>query len=475
MVAPTLSDMPERQREMHAARHMSDFEALMWNLDKDPRLSSTIGNLSILDGPIDMDRFRRRLERAVFLVPRLHQRVVPGFGRLAPPSWHTDPDLDVDHHLRWISLGGDATRRQLYETVVQLMSDPFNRSRPLWEFVVIDGLAGGRSAMLQKLHHTLTDGKGGLRISEQFVDFERDAPEHDPVPAPDGDPIDSNLLTTVSDTMTHVARRGLGAARRSLDDVSASIRNPSEVVRFGREGVAVAGSAIRQVRPDHRQCSPLWHSRSLRRWFGTIDFPLDEARRVAKAFDVSINDVFVAGAAGGASRYHLDRGIEVEELRMAMPISTRRDTSAGGNMFGLSQTLVPTGDMPVADRLVEVGQRLSRTKDEAVVGAAEGLAGLVNLLPTSVVVRSGFRLAASVDFVTSNLRAAPVDLFIGGALMEGNYPLGPLSGTAFNLTTMSYRGVLDMGLVVDAGAIAEPEELRRAIELEYAALAEASA
>ena len=72
-------------------------------------------------------------------------------------------------------------------------------------------------------------------------------------------------------------------------------------------------------------------------------------------------------------------------------------------------------------------------------------------------------MAASVDFVTSNLRAAPVDVYMGGALMEANYPIGPLSSTAFNLTTMSYRGVLDMGLVIDAGAIAEPKRLHRAI------------
>src|SRR6478609_11005816 len=172
--------MADREREIHAARHMSDFEALMWNLDKDPRLSSTMGNLSILDRPIDLDRFRSRLARAAAVVPRLHQRVVPGFGRLAPPRWQADPNFDLDHHLRWISLGGDGSRRLLHEVVTQLISDPFDRSRPLWEFVVIDGLADGRAAMLQKLHHTLMDGMGGLRISEQFVDFERDAPEPPP-------------------------------------------------------------------------------------------------------------------------------------------------------------------------------------------------------------------------------------------------------------------------------------------------------
>jgi WS/DGAT/MGAT family acyltransferase len=465
------------EREMHASRHMSDFEALMWNLDKDPRLSSTMGNLTILEGPVDFERLRRRMARAVALVPRLRQRVVPGFGRLAPPSWETDADFDLDHHVRWMSLGGNASRRQLHEVTIQLLLDPFDRSRPLWEFVVIDGLAGGRSAMVQKLHHTLMDGESSLRISEQFIDFDPDAPEPEAVDFPDeeaADRGDRTLVSTLTDTATHVGRRGLGAAHRTIGDVATSVRHPTEGVRLGREAVDVAASTLRQARLDQQQCSPLWHARSLRRWFDTIDLELDEARRIAKTHDVSINDVFVAGAAGGAGRYHLEMGSPTEGLRMAMPISTRQDRSVGGNMFGLSQTVVPTGDMPAIERLARVSELLGRAKAEAVVGAVDGVAGLVNLLPTSVVIRTGFRLAASVDFTTSNLRAAPVDLFIAGALMEGNYPLGPLSGTAFNLTTMSYRGTLNMGLVVDAGAVAEPDLLRDCIEREYAALAAAS-
>ena len=456
---------------------MSDFEALMWNLDKDPRLSSTMGNLTILEQPVDFERLRRRMARAVALVPRLRQRVVPGFGRLAPPSWETDADFDLDHHVRWMSLGGNATRRQLHEVTIQLLLDPFDRSRPLWEFVAIDGLANGRAAMVQKLHHTLMDGESSLRISEQFIDFDPDAPEPEALDFPCGEAADRGdrtLVSTLADTATHIGRRGLGAAHRAIGDVATSVRHPSEGVRLGREAVDVTASTLRQARLDQQQCSPLWHARSLRRWFDTIDLELDEARRIAKANDVSINDVFVAGAAGGAGRYHVEMGSPTDGLRMAMPISTRNDRSAGGNMFGLSQTVVPTGDMSATERLARVSQLLHRTKSEAVVGAVDGVAGLVNLLPTSVVIRTGFRLAASVDFTTSNLRAAPVDLFIAGALIEGNYPLGPLGGTAFNLTTMSYRGTLNMGLVVDAGAIAEPDLLRDCIEREYAALAAAS-
>lgn len=441
----------------------------MWNLDKDPRLSSTIANLTMLDRPIDLDRFRRRLHRAAAIVPRLHQRVVPGFGRLAPPSWQTDEQFDIDHHLRWISLGGAGTIEQLHETVTQIVNDPFDRTRPLWEFTVIDGLADGRSAMLQKLHHTLMDGEGSLRISEQFVDFERDAAEPAPVDIeePSGAPRSTDLWSSVSASVGHLTRRSLGAARRGLGEAAGSVTDPVGAARHGKEQIHTTMSTLGQARIDHRQLSPLWTARSLRRWFGTLDLPLDDVRRLAKAHGVSVNDVFVSGATGGAGRYHAAMGSPTSELRMAMPISTRRDGSAGGNMFGLSQSIVPTGAMTAIERLTAVSKVLTVTKSERTAVGMDGVAGLVNMLPTSVVVRAGFRLAASVDFVTSNLRAAPVDVFMGGALMEANYPMGPLSGTAFNLTTMSYRGVLNMGLVVDAGAIAEPGLLREQIAAEF--------
>ena len=156
--------------------HMTDFEALMWNLEKDPRLSANVANLSMLDRPPDMDAFRSTLERASIVFPRLRQHVSPVFGRAAPPRWRYDPDFDIDRHLKRVSLGGTGTRRELHQLATSLFGDPFDRTRPLWEFVVIDGLRDGRSAMLQRLHHTMTDGEGGLRLSLEFLDFERDAP-----------------------------------------------------------------------------------------------------------------------------------------------------------------------------------------------------------------------------------------------------------------------------------------------------------
>jgi diacylglycerol O-acyltransferase len=153
-----------------------------------------------------------------------------------------------------------------------------------------------------------------------------------------------------------------------------------------------------------------------------------------------------------------------------MPVSTRHDRSAGGNAFSPTQTLVPTGEMAITERFELIHHALTAVKTERVIDALEGAANAAAMLPSAALVRTGQHLAGSVDFVCSNVRAAPFDLFIGGAFMEANYPLGPLAGTAFNLTTMSYRGWLFLGLVTDPAAVQHPEELLSELDAAYAAL-----
>jgi len=143
---------------------MSGFESLMWELERDPQLSSAFANLTMFDRPPDRGAFTTRMGRATVAVPRLRQRVVATHNPLGHPAWVEDPDFDLDHHLRWVDLGGAADERELYDLAATLMRQPFDRERPLWEFVTIEGLADGRAAMLQRLHHTITDGEGGIRL-----------------------------------------------------------------------------------------------------------------------------------------------------------------------------------------------------------------------------------------------------------------------------------------------------------------------
>lgn len=465
-------------------QRMSELEALLWTLEKDPHLDSTFANLTLLDRVPDLERFRRRMAHAATVVPRLRQRVGPGIGRLVPPEWRDDHDLDLDHHVRIIALPAPGTRRQLLDLVVQLAAEPLDRARPLWRFTVIAGIGvgvgvdgteglpeGTVAALVQQVHHTLSDGEGGVRMSGAFLDLERDAPEPAPVEAVVGDGAgDDTPLGLLAGAGTHLARRGIGIVERLAAEATTLARHPDQLTAAGTATAAAVSSLARQglVRDPAR--SPLWTKRTLRRRLELLRMPLEDTKRAAKALGGTVNDLFVTGAAGGAGRYHAARGEAVDELRMAMPVSTRTDRSAAGNAFTPTRVLVPCAITDPAERFAAVQARLAATKGERAIGLVAGLAGVANLAPTAVLVRAARAQAATVDFTTSNLRGAPFPLYVAGARMLANHPLGPLAGTAWNLTTISVDGSLDMGLNVDAGAVEDPEALRSDLDAAFTEL-----
>ncbi len=453
------------------ARHLTDVEALMWTLDADPHLSSAFANVTLFDRPPDRERLRARMASAVRAVPRLRRKVEGGLAGLAPPRWVDDPDLDLDVHLRHERLDEPGDLRQLLDRATQIASAPFPRDRPLWEFVVVDGLADGRGAMVQKLHHTITDGEGGVRMSVEFVDFERDPPPRaddelgDPLDALDPGPVRTPVEVAV-DSIAELTRTPRDLVRQAVGGATDLVSDPTRLVALPGDAAATARSLARQIGVSGEALSPLWRERTLERRLELLRVPLDEAKAAATALGGSVNDLFVAGAAGGAGAYHRALDVPVEELRMAMPVSTRSDRSAGGNAFAPTRVRVPVDEDP-RQRFREIHQRLGVTKEERAVGLAGAVAGLGNLLPPPVLVRLVRQQTATVDFTTSNVRGAPFALYIAGAEVLANHPIGPLAGTAWNLTTMSVNGNLDMGLHVDTGAVAEPVLLRTCVEAAF--------
>lgn len=460
--------------------HLSDVEALMWTLDADPRLSSTFANITLLDQPADVERFRARMERALVAVPRLRRRVQPGLAGLGNPRWVEDPDIDLDQHVRHVVIDPPGDERQLLDLAAKIAGTPFPRDRPLWEFVVVDGLADGRGAMIQKLHHSITDGQGGIRMSVQFIDFERDPGPLEPV-TDGGDegreeaaPPSASAATmeAVTATLAELTRTPRSLVRQAIEGATAVAADPTRLAAVPGDASAIARSLARQVGVTGDALSPLWRTRTLGRHLDLLRIPLDQAKAAATALGGSVNDLFVAGAAGGAGAYHRAHDVPVEELRMAMPVSTRSKAegrTSAGNAFAPTRVRVPVDPDP-RRRFTEINQRLSVTKSERAVGLAAAVAGLGNLLPPPVLTRLVRQQTATVDFTTSNVRGAPFPLYIAGGRIVGNHPIGPIGGTAWNLTTISVDGSLDMGLHVDTGAVEDTDLLRTSIESSFAEL-----
>lgn len=483
--------MTARERELRFETKMSDAEALMWTIEKDPWLNPSGAMLTILDRPLDFDAFRVRINNAAAEIPRMRERVVPGFGRLAPPTWATDPEFDLDYHLRRISLPAPATERQLYDLATRLYEDPYDRTRPLWMFVVIEGLEGGRAALFSKMHHTVTDGIGAMRLSERYLEFSIDEPVPEPIDlgaviAASVDTGDDGNVDAVSPgetllrSLEHVAKRQAGIAKRAIGEVATWTGDPQQARDLAEEAVATARATAAQVRADDDGDipigSPLWTGRSRRRHLESISLSLDDVKATGKALGGSVNDVFVTGITIGAIEYHRARGAKLAGLNASFVVSTRQDSAIGGNSF--TPTLVPlpgTFRSPkkllatIRDRMAERREGVGRGG-----GAMGALAGLANLLPTSVLTQVARSQAARLDFATSNLRGAPIPTYMSGALVERMIIMGPVAGTAMNITTMSYAGDLNIGLFIDPAAVDDPADLRECIEAGYRRLFEAA-
>ncbi len=470
-----------RQREQRFERRMTDAEALMWNVEKDPWLNPNGGTLVLLDRPPDLDHFRAQLAATVATVPRLRERVVAGVGRLSPPVWRPDPEFDLDYHIREVALPGPGSERQLLDLVGAIYQDPYDRTRPLWMFHIFTGLKGGRAALVWKIHHAVADGIGAGRLAESYLQPTRKPPT----------PPDVDLETIIADavaedaeehgspsfpeavlgTITHTARRQAGIARRALGEMAMLGADPLRV-RDAAEGVA---RTVRQVRGQvgggaapEGSGSPLWRQRSRRRHLEVLSLPLDQALAAAKGLGGSLNDWFVTGVVNGAIAYHDERGVPLRTLNTSFVVSTRTDRAIGGNSFTPSRLSVPAGPMDARQRFTEISDKMRVNRSQVSgQGLMAGLAGVANLLPTSMVTGVARSQAARMDFATSNLRGARVPLYISGAEVQANYPFGPLAGTAFNLTTMSYAGQLGMGLFIDPVAVDDPAGLRDHLHAAY--------
>ena len=477
-----------KERDVDLPDRMSEHEALMWNIEKDPWLNPSGASLTLLDQPVDMDRFRRQLKYGISRMPRLYQRVVPGLGRLSTPAWVPDAEFDFDYHVREVELPAPGTDRQLLDLAATLYEEPLDRTRPLWRFVSIRGLSEGRGAVWALTHHAIADGVGQLRMAELYQQMSRDqaAPEDVDLDAildeaversgakEAGGDLATSLASTTTRTLSHLVRRQVGVSRRVLGEVMMWPVDPSRAADKAGSILAAArqtGGLLSGATPDTPGGSPLWRNRSRHRHLEFVQVSLDELKMAAKGLGGSINDAFMAGLTEAAVRYHQRRDTDVDAFNTSFIVSTRSDNKMGGNSFTPVLVQVPGHAVSFESRIAELQTAAAEAREKAErSGGISGLSGLINLLPTSVVTRTAREQAGRIDFATSNLRGAPFPLYCAGAKVLATVCLGPVAGTAANATALSYDGSFDIGLFLDPVAIEDPEDYRNCVEESFADL-----
>lgn len=443
--------------DLRFEKRMSDSDALMWRIETDPVLRSTITSVAIYDRPVPRERVIDRIDRATRLVPRLRQRVLGAPLSPTPPHWVVDEHFDLKYHLRFVTAPGSGSMRDLLDVAEPLAMQSFDRARPLWEFVVVDGLEGDKSAVIMKIHHAITDGVGGVKLMMSLLDLSEEEPDLGPMPeAPQPDA--PSWPERIIESAGHERRRQLGIARRSLGHVARLVTNAGEV---GPRAVANVQSMGRMLAPAFDALSPLTTGRSLSVRFDTLTLPVPELKAAAAKADAKLNDAFLAGVAGGLQRYHEAHGTSADQLRMSMPINIRTVDTEGlaGNQFVPTRFPIPLDIVDPIERMQAMRSLVIGQRGEPSLGFVEGMAGVLNRLPRVLVGELFGRMLKGIDFVTSNVPGVPIPVYFAGAKLEAQFPFGPLAGSAMNITLLSYVDECQVGINTDPAAIPDPHVL----------------
>lgn len=444
--------------ELRFEHRMTDTDALMWTIEKDPLLRSTITAVLFLDRAPDEKRLRHLLERGTRLVPRMRQRVRGNPYSIAPPRWEVDPHFDLDYHLRWVRAAGERDERAVLDLAEPMAMQGFDRARPLWEAMAITDLADGGAALVVKIHHAITDGVGAVQIAMVLFELEREAAPAELPDAPEA--VVMGQVERFVDAFNHERRRGLGIAKR-LPSVAAQAAGAavSDPVAAARRLAETAASVARLGAPANVPLSPAMTRRSLSVHFDTVTLPLAEAKAAAKASGGRLNDAFLAATAAGLRRYHEEVGAPAEHVRLSMPINIRDagDPEATGNHFAPARFPLPLSIADPREAMAAMRELVARQRAEPALALVDPLSTVLNRLPTSMTTSIFGAALRGVDVVASNVPGAPIELFTAGSRITSMFALGPMAGSAVNLTLLSYRDQIHIGVNLDPAAVPEPE------------------
>jgi len=421
-----------------------------------------IGAVMVFEGPPPaFDDFADHVRGRLHVVPRYRQKLAVPPLETGRPLWVDDPSFNLEYHLRHTALPAPGSEDQLRALAARIHSQRLDRTKPLWELWLVQGLDDNRFALISKTHHALVDGVAGVDLATVLFDLE-------PVPRPlphEGEP----WVPQHEPSAAWMAARGLrglvelpfsltGRALRAAAHPGASLQTAREAV----EGVAEVAWAGLNPAPDTPLNVPIGPHRRL----VLIRSDLDEFRQVKHAFGGTVNDVVLTVVAGGLRRWLQSRGVRTEglELRALVPVSIRAAGERGhmGNRLAAMRGPLPVYvEDPVA-RLQVVRQAMDGLKESKQAVGAEVLAGVQNLAPPTVLAQAS-RINFSTrlfNLLVTNVPGPQFPLYALGRELQDLFPVAFLPRDhALAVAIMSYNGGMDFGLLGDYDAMADLDAL----------------
>ena len=458
-------------------KHLSALDALFLQLET-PETPMHVGSVMILEKPRARagkpadayTRFRDHIEGRLHLAPIFTRRLAPMPLGLVNPAW-IDAPVDLDHHVRRLRLPKPGTRAQLEAAVAKLHEAPLDRERPLWQFTVIEGLAGGEVGFYAKIHHAALDGQGGVAVAQALLDPTR-TPKR-PLEAP------AKAKVRAAPSTTNM----LGAALwHTVSQYGRIVKALPDALRAaGRAGaVAVAGPKAPKG-SVFGPPTPLNAAIGARRAFVTVQVPLDEAKAIARYFGVKLNDVVLATCAGALrSHFAKDKAALAKAMIGAVPASLREAGDTKANSVTMMRVGLATDIANPVRRLNAIAAGSTRAKmltgsmknaiptDLPSLGLPWLMAAITPLYRRAA---QANRIPALANLVISNVPGPPVPLYMAGAKATEYYPVSIVThGLALNITILSYNGSLDYGLVAATPAVSDLRGFARRVKAAHVEL-----
>ena len=429
------------------------------------------GPLATETGGIDVERIAKHIASRLDLLPRYRQKLVHT-PLQRHPVWVDDDSFDLGYHLRHTCVPRPGSEADLKKLVGLLISQHLDRNRPLWEMWVVEGLEGGRFAMICKVHHCMVDGASGVNILTLLMSPSPDeplraSPPWDPRPVP-------SAVRLVAD---EVLGRALVPVK-FLRGLRRAVRDPGETSRQVADGLGAAWEAIREgLQPP--AATPLNRPIGFHRRMEWVTLDLAEVKAVRRRLHGTVNDVVLATVTGALRRFLASRHFDLEGLdfRVMMPVNMRRgpdDLAAANQVSGLFLSL-PVSEPDPARRFALTRSATQRAKDSRAAGGIELFTRAVDWARSTLITRLGVGLASVVrpyNLIVTNVRGPQHPLYLLGSKLEAIYPQVPLfSDQALGVAVVSYDGKVCWGLVGDWKHVPDLEAFGHAIEVSFRELA----
>jgi diacylglycerol O-acyltransferase / wax synthase len=427
-------------------------DALFLHLEDD-NTHMHVASVTIFEGSVDYRAAVDEVHRRLHLVPRFRQKLAFVPFNQGRPVWVDDPHFNIEYHLRHTALPEPGDEEQLKRLAGRVMSQPLDRSKPLWEIWLVDKLVGDRFAMIAKTHHALVDGVSGADLTAVLLDLTPEPPKLESEPwTPHSAPSSISLLTdAIRERMTQPVEiaRGLRAALRAPRRLMKSATGSLEALG------ALAWAGLNPAPKTELNVSVGPHRR--------VEFvraSLSEFKTIKDVLGGTVNDVVLAVVSGALRRFLINRGVDTRglELKAMVPMSTRAEHEAGalGNRVTSMAAPLPVYEEDAALRLSIVKEAMKDVKSSKQAVGAEMIMDLSGFAPPTILGQAA-RLQASqrlVNLLVTNVPGPQFPLYSQGHKLLDLFPMAPLgSNQALNVAVMSYDGSLGFGLLADYDAI----------------------